>query len=496
MDNKIDKPAPQWEQFRVDIDLIETLWSGNAAIKRKGKTYLFKAPKENDKVYEQRLQRATLTNYYKKSVQRIQGAIFDTDIQLNDAPEQYKDWADNIDLEGNNLTQFGKILEQNAINHGLSFYFVDHPTVREPINQLQKDQMNIRPYFVSVPATQILDTVADYINNVKTLVYLKFEESCDGYTLWQKDKKKNLKQVREYWLNFDEETGLYDEVVSYKVTRKVKSDKAVVNSAGSSQETWIVVDEGIMDRFTSIPLVPVYTEKKGFMCAAPPLQDLADIQLLHYNAQSDYQWILHMTQVPMLLLKGYKPPQDQEGNKQEFVISSNATIDVDENGDASWIKTDSGAVAAGRTNIKDIEEQTVALGYKPLMSRTGNITATSSAIDEATANSDVKSWARSLEMALEQGFRIMQMLVDDTGEPIDVMVNQEFTTPFRDANDVDNLITLWRAGVLTAAQFADELKRRDVIRQSLDSDEIETRMLENKTDQGEVPPDPNTQPTL
>ena len=56
----------------------------------------------------------------------------------------------------------------------------------------------------------------------------------------------------------------------------------------------------------------------------PPLQDLADVNVQHWQCQSDYQNSVHVATIPFLLTKGLKAQLDEDGNAKEFTVDVNA----------------------------------------------------------------------------------------------------------------------------------------------------------------------------
>src|SRR6202012_5493868 len=67
-------------------------------------------------------------------------------------------------------------------------------------------------------------------------------------------------------------------------------------------ETWIEYQSGVTS-IDVIPFVPVYGFRKDFMIGAPPMIELAYMNVEHWQSKSDQQTILHVARVPILFGK-------------------------------------------------------------------------------------------------------------------------------------------------------------------------------------------------
>ena len=56
-----------------------------------------------------------------------------------------------------------------------------------------------------------------------------------------------------------------------------------------------------------IPLVPIYASREGMLLSKPPLQDIASLNITHYQRQADLIHALHIAAMPTLVLEGWAP---------------------------------------------------------------------------------------------------------------------------------------------------------------------------------------------
>ena len=84
------------------------LMGGSDAMRDAGEVYLpkFKAKEQED--YNARLSASWLFNGFKKTVKDMTGRVFDKPVEVADAPEKIVAWAENIDMQGRDLSAFAK----------------------------------------------------------------------------------------------------------------------------------------------------------------------------------------------------------------------------------------------------------------------------------------------------------------------------------------------------------------------------------------------------
>ena len=54
-----------------------------------------------------------------------------------------------------------------------------------------------------------------------------------------------------------------------------------------------------------IPLVPIYSNRRGMLRSQPPLLDIANLNITHYQRQADLIHALHIAAMPTLVLEGW-----------------------------------------------------------------------------------------------------------------------------------------------------------------------------------------------
>ena len=367
---------------------------------------------------------------------------------------------DDVDGEGSDLTQFGASLFDDAASYGVTHVLVDYPAVggagetRDEIATRLRastvDALGLRAHFVHVPAHD--------------LVYWKSQKSASG--------RNELVEIRivEYDAD-DKDDGTQEEV---KYVRRITPDSWQRMRLVKGKD-WVVVSEGT-NTLGRIPLVTIYFQRKGFMLAEPPLQELAWINLAHYQSDSDQRNILRFARFGILFMKGIS----QEEKDQQVTIGPAKLIkSTSADADMKVVEHSGKSVEAGRLDLQDLEGRMELLGLQPLMSRTGDATATGQAIDESKTQCDVQAWVRSLERGLVQAFGIAaEWMGEDLGDTFRVNIFSEFGLTMRATEDIRNLIAMRQGGLISQETFLTEVRRRALLSETVDPTEEAQRILE------------------
>ena len=272
-------------ELTTEHPMLEALMNGTRAMRTATVTMLPKAPNEEADGYNRRIATATLFPAYRRTVSVMAGKPFSKEATLSeDAPPQVQEWAKDIDREGVSLHVFAQEMFAESF-YGLAGILVEAPKPPEPtakvVTVADEKAAGIRPYFVRVMHGQILGWRVASINGARQLTQLRISEVAKEPDGPFGEKKLDRVRVLEpgNWRLFEKQA---DE---------------------TGKENWVEIDQGVTG-LTYIPFVPLYGFRKGFMCGAPPLLDLAFLNVKHWQSQSDQDTILHVARVPILCITG------------------------------------------------------------------------------------------------------------------------------------------------------------------------------------------------
>lgn len=378
--------------------LVDALYGGTETMRLAGAAFLPRNEKESERDWAVRLNRTTLYNAYKRALQHAVARVFSEDIKLEGYPGEITIFAADVDAQGSDLTQFAKARFTDAVNRGVTYYLIEFPKREEqPLTLADALASGDRPYWVPIQATQVLAAHSSMIGGQEKLTHFRFQEvvtevSADGLV------ETSTAQIKAFNRVLVEDGSQ----VLWIVYRKVDGN-------------WIEYDSGALVGMPEIPVVADYTNRIGFYLGEPPMLDLAETNVCHWQSSSEQRNILHVARVPFLHMAGFGGNTDPEtGAKKEQEISIRSVAMGGEESKVGWVETNGNALKAGSDDLADLETKMERLGMSISAPRSGNTTATENSINAAEANSLLKDMALALADSLEQALYLTSLYLGIT----------------------------------------------------------------------------------
>ena len=398
-----------------------------------GRQYLPRHPKETGDNYYIRLARPTFFNAFLRTLDGLVGMVFRRNPVLGeDVPKQIVEHWENIDNAGTHADVFLKQVFHDAMEAGHAFVLIDYPKVANPetVTVAEEKELGLRPYWVHVRAEDVFSFVTMQVASRTVL-----EEVVIRQRTYERDGRFGQKLVTRFRV----------------YTREIIRQDGQEPQLGVTYHVWQVGDDGVpfpteekgvLGGMTAIPLVPVYGRKAGYFQSRPPLMDLAWLNILHYQTNSDFHHASHLGCVPMLVTIG----ASVDG---EIEIGPNTSIALPEGADAKWVETSGAALGHTRQILQDIEGQQAVMGLSLLARETRQAeTAEAKRLDKSEKDSALTSAARSLEDAVELAlqFHAQFLGIRDGGS---VSVNRDFEQQQMSSAKIDAIGRLVQAGDLS-----------------------------------------------
>lgn len=427
-----------------------TLMGGTRAMRAAKTSYLPQFDAETDAAYKARLDGSWLFNGYKKTVRDMTGRVFDKPVELgDDATDRIKGWVNDIDMQGRDLSAFARDVFERGFDAGISYIMVDAPRRDKSVTQAQAEAQNLRPYLTHLKVEDVLGWKAESVDNVTLLTQLRISETYTVPDANDEFKEESKEQVRVLDLPTDEE-GSRATNVRVRIFREIEG-------------SWAVYDEYTTGA-AEITVVPFYADRTGFFTGEPVLDDLADVNIAHWQSQSDQRNILHFARVPILFGAGQDEPEEGEERK----ISAGSMFSArDPNAKLNWVEHSGAAIASGRQDLKDLEFQMETFGLQLLAARAQS--ATGEALDAAKETSQLSMMADSLQDALEQALLWMADYGGEAATP-SAVVNKDFGVSMLTAQELTVMLTAVNTGNMPLRTFVEEMKRRGFIAGDTDTD--------------------------
>lgn len=443
------------------------LMGGTTAMRAARQTYLPKFGQEGEPAYEARLKSSWLFNGYRKTVRDMTGRVFSKPVEISEAPSQIEEWARNVDLQGRDLSTFARQVFEDAIEGpGISYIMVDAPPRQGMVTQAQAQAQNLRPYLIHLRAEDILGWKTAVIANVTTLVQLRIMEEYTETDLKDEFAEVSKPQVRVL--------DLVESRVQSRIFRKGDRDE------------WAEVPEmaGFYD-MPQITVVPFYANRTGFFTGAPLLDDLADINIAHWQSQSDQRNILHYARVPILFGAGV--PDTAIG----VIGASTAVVADNPEATLKWVEHSGKAIESGRQDLKDLEFQMETFGLQLLTARPNAQSATGEMLDANKETSILAMTADQLQDAIEQALLWMAEYGGLGQTNAAAVVNKDFGVTMMTAQEISVLLNAVNTGNISRKTFLEEMARRGAIRADID---IEAEF--DRIDEEDVGGTPALPPTI
>lgn len=433
--------------------LPRLLYQGTEAMRAAGDTYLPKHPLEDKAAWEARVAASVLLPSFRDAVDLATGLIFRKPVHV-EAQEEVQAWLQNVDLVGQDVTQFGRTVFEHAAVDGIGFIVVDHPVVPQGVSLKVERDMGVRPYWVHVKAEQVLGWRTQNVNGKQILTQFRYQEAVE---------------VAD---------GAFGTAIQQRI-RVLEPGMVTVYVKNAASTAWeIDVDASGVTSLTEVPVVPVYTGRKGFMEGLPPLIDLAWTNVKHWQSASDQQHILHVARVPILFASGF----DTSGS---LVASPNSAILGPLGTTLEYVEHSGKAIEAGRQDLEDLKDEMQRMAGKIINEKVMK-TATESGVESTQAISRVQAWALGLQHAFDSA---MELTGKWAGREVGKLrVNSDLDTSRPDATMLTEIRNAVVGGLLSKETYLQVLQDAEVLPAGFDVQEELDRLSIQAPSQPDVPP--------
>lgn len=496
-------------------NLIDAILGGVEAMRAAGETYLprFQSERKNSvdeegkryDPYQLRLKQTPFTAVYEDLALNLASKPFQKECTLVDgSPALLEQYAEDVDMQGNDLHVFSAHWFWHAINYAVGFVLVDHtrtPTVIGPsgapvaVSLADERAAGSRPYWVFIPARRVLAAYTDIVRGRETLVHMTIAEEArrlDGF------REYAVSRIRHLWretLWSDEPDPVRRRIIGYGPPQFAVWES--VQDATTQKSSWQVIEAGFFIASGGVPLseIPVVwfvtgEREPGRFKIRPPLRSLAHMQVYEYQTEASLQNILNLTAFPMYAAQGiakpdktpvvgprsvlYAPP-NQDGNHGQWQILEPAGTSIEQ----------------VRKELDETRNQMRELGKQPLSQ--ANLTVLTSSMVEAKANSVAEMWAILFQDACERAWAFTAEWVGLRTEDPKVFVHKDFGADMAGGEAFKDVLAMRTARDISRKATIDSAKRFSRLPDDFDADEDEAELAkESEAAQNESEIDPLT----
>jgi hypothetical protein len=416
-----------------DWGVMAAVTRGTNYIRDLSETYLPQEPREDDDAYTTRVNRSVLSPYTSRLIETAAGAILRKPIHVEGDP-YWLELIQNIDGLGSSINEYARRSLVSSLTYGHSAILVDYPAAMGARNLAEERALGRRPYFVHVDAPQIWG--------------------------WRKEAGTNrLLQVRihDYDVRPLNEFG-EEQVEQMRVIYPGRYDLYTLG-----QEVVEFTESGDYS-LPEIPLVPIYSNRRGLLISQPPLLDIANLNITHYQRQADLIHALHIAAMPTLVLEGW---DDTTGSA---TMGVNYAIAMQPGNKAYYVQADATSFDAQMSELESLASQMSTLGVTKLFGQKFVAeSAEAKRIDQAQSNSVLSIISQELESALNQAFAFAAQYVGL--EPPEITIDRDFDYYRLIGQDVAVLAQLADTGKISNAMLLEVLRRGEILPDNINIEE-------------------------
>lgn len=440
-DPKMDVMAAHWPK-------IDALLGGTPAMRKASETYLPKQPNEFKDDYAYRVATSTLFPAFERTCGVMAGKPFSKELTLNNVPAAVEQYLGDIDGQGRSLHAFAsEVFTEAAVQYGFGGILVDYTkTEGEAKTIADEKRLGARPYWVYVRHSQVLGYKVANVGGKLMLTQLRIAETAEL------------------------DDGTYGTKVVNRVRVLTPGAWELWQEAGKAYE---LLESGVTS-LGYIPFVPLYGMREAFMVGKPPLSALADLNIKHWQHQSDQDDSARFARKRLLVFTGVT-------SDDAITIASDSALRLPQNATAEVVQGSAESVTVGRTELEALEQQMIQTGAELLVATPGQRTATEASNDAEANKSSLQRIVENFEDALDLA---LQYTADwqKVGSGGAVSLFKDFAAATLTDASAQLVVTMGQAGQITKETVLKEMQRRGVLSPDLD---VETEV--GKAGEGEPP---------
>lgn len=430
-------------RMRAKNAKIDALLGGTGAMRKAGRSYLPQEEAESDKKYALRLNMSILYPAFEQTVAQMVGRTFAKPLIVEKVASGLQDYLSNIDFKNNDIDSFCSRWFYDAMAHGSSYVIVDFPTAKENRTIDDVKRLGLRPYFSHVPFASVLGWRSEMRDNVEVCTQFRY-------------KSVVIEPDGEFGEKIIEQVTVMNPGM---VTVYRQSDSGWVKHSEAEQK----VNE---QRIDSVPVVAFTPERVGFFEGRPVLENLADLNIRHWQARSDQDYLVHFISVPLMYYAG-------ESDIQKVIAGVGNMLQLMPDDKIGFIEHSGRAVEAGWAALDRIESDMKIAGAKLLTRTKLAMTDTQAKEEQSKEISLLRHYANLFESAVDAALHLMSMW-QSSSETSHVEISGNLESD--DTVDGMNVVmTLFSNDIISNQTTFEEAKRRGVISSQADWEEEQKR---------------------
>jgi hypothetical protein len=437
---------PDYDEFAPLWKRCDDASEGQAAIHKATTIYLPKLADETQLQYEARVARSDFFNATWRTIAGLTGMAFAKPPVVT-LPLALAQYTSDINMAGSSLNSLARDVVEDVLEYGRIGLMVDMPPALENVTGLSLasyENLGIRPTISCYSAEHITNWRFGRVRNAYVLTMVTLSEQVSI----AQDEFEHKTETRYRVLDLDP-VGAYRQ----RIFR--------INKDGKDEQ----VGEDIYPRMRGqrmgfIPFYFVGAGGKADDIDTPPMIDLVDANIAHYQVNADYRHGLHFTALPTPVISGYAP----ETSGEKFYIGSlSAWVFPDPNARASYLEFQGAGLSELREALRDLEKRMAVLGARMLTDESRHAQTLGEAqMRNVGENSVLATITIAVSDAIEWALGVFADWIGASGEIV-YQINRDFLPRPMDAQTLTALVGAWQSGAISEAELFANLQRGEVI---------------------------------
>lgn len=456
----ITDTTTEFEQMKSKWQRCRDAVSGKDAIFSRGETYLPKLDQMTTDEYVAYQMRAGWYDATNATKTAFLGMLMRTGPKIDNGDGAAETLLDDITLSGQDIKSFISDLLSEVVEVGRVGILVDHETMGDgPMTRAEVERANMRPYFTSYKAEQILPPRMGYVNNKYTLTQLRLKETVPvpGDTEFDTDY---IDQIRV----LDLSEGRYRVRLFRSQTK---------NERSIEYELYDTIFPKMNGEFMSeIPFIFINSTDLSHELSKPPLLGLAEMNIDYYRTKADYKHGLHFTGLPTAVITGYR----DDDNKHR-IGSTVAWQFKNPDADAKFLEFTGKGLGEIADELERLGDGMAALGARLLASqKRASETAQAHLIKRTGEFAKLADIANTTSRGVNRAFKILSRWAQLVATP-QAFVNTDFVPLPMESDDVIKIVKAAQSeGAYTWEDALWALGRGEALSPNLSDDERLSRM--------------------
>jgi len=446
-----DKYSKKWSRAR---DVV----AGQDDVHKAGERYLSRLKDQSDEDYKAYVKRAGFYNATWRTISGLLGMMFSKSPAMAN-PAAIDVYLEDVTMSGTSFNTLAKEIAGEVLEVGRIGILVDHPAVENVagITVATAADMGLRPTMQVYHAESIINWKYRQVRNRHTLSMVVLQETVMVAESEFEEKEKTQYRVLDL-----------DDRDLYRVRLFEVNDKGDDVQIGG--DLYPLMNNKPL---AYIPFAILGTDGIDSDLDEPPLIDLVDVNLSHYQTNADYEHGCHFTGLPTAVVSGYIP---EDTSAKLYIGSQAAWVFPDPNATAQYLEFTGQGLGALEKNLDRKEQQMAVLGARMLAAEKKQAeTATTAAIHRTGENSILSSIAISVSSALEWALGVFSEWAGQSGDIV-YQLNRDYNPAMMDAQTLTALVAAVQAGKLSDESFFDLLQRGDVVASELSFENEQARI--------------------